>query len=180
MVKTIIQDLKLDDQAYKPADVYRRISSVKNNLITVDQYLANSEIQLEDSSSRRKELGQIYKLYQQRCKLAGAMDFDDLLVNTYLLFKNSQHILDKYLGIFKYLLVDEYQDTNYAQYLIIKQLASRNQNICVVGDDSQSIYSFRGAKIENILIFPEPFISSLNLYYVLPPISTVPFKGLLP
>ena len=153
MVKTIIQDLKLDDKAYKPADIFRRISSAKNNLLTADQYLASNEIQAQDNSARKQETGQIYKHYSQRCKSSGVMDFDDLLINTNILFRDHPDVLEKYLGFFEYILVDEYQDTNYAQYLIIKKLATRNQNICVVGDDSQSIYSFRGAKIENILNF---------------------------
>ncbi len=153
MVKTIIKDLKLDDQAYKPADVCRRISSAKNNLLTAEQYVGSNEIQLQDKSAKKEEIGQIYRQYTQRCKNSGVMDFDDLLINTNVLFRDHPEILKKYLNIFEYVLVDEYQDTNYAQYLIIKKLASLNKNICVVGDDSQSIYSFRGAKIENILNF---------------------------
>ena len=153
MIRTIIQDLKLDDQSYKPADVFRRISAAKNNLLTAGQYIASGEIQMQDKSAKKPEIGQIYTNYAQRCKSSGVMDFDDLLVNTNILFRDHPDILEKYLDIFKYVLVDEYQDTNYAQYLIIRKLASRNQNICVVGDDSQSIYSFRGAKIENILNF---------------------------
>ncbi len=153
MIRSIINDLKLDDQSYKPADIFRRISSAKNNLITAEQYLASNDIQLQDKSARKQEIGQIYKNYTQRCKSSGVMDFDDLLVNTNILFRDHPDILKKYQKIFEYVLVDEYQDTNYAQYLIIKKLAARNQNICVVGDDSQSIYSFRGAKIENILNF---------------------------
>jgi len=153
MIRTIIKDLKLEDQTYKPAEIFRRISSAKNNLITADQYMASNDIQLQDKSARKQETGQIYKNYAQRCKSSGVMDFDDLLVNTNILLRDHPDILEKYLGIFEYVLVDEYQDTNYAQYLIVKKLASKNQNICVVGDDSQSIYSFRGAKIENILNF---------------------------
>ena len=153
MVKTIIQDLKLDDQIYKPADVCRRISSAKNNLLTAEQYMGSNEIQAQDQTSNKQEIGQIYKQYSQRCKNSGVMDFDDLLINTNILFRDHPDVLKKYLNIFDYVMVDEYQDTNYAQYLIVKKLASLNQNICVVGDDSQSIYSFRGAKIENILNF---------------------------
>jgi DNA helicase-2/ATP-dependent DNA helicase PcrA len=115
--------------------------------------MASNDIQLQDKEARKQEIGQIYKLYSQRCKSSGVMDFDDLLLNTNILLRDHPQILDKYLGIFEYVLVDEYQDTNYAQYLIVKKLAAKNKNICVVGDDSQSIYSFRGAKIENILNF---------------------------
>ena len=153
MIRTIIQDLKLDDQSYKPNEILRRISSAKNNLITAEQYMASGEIQGQDKSMRKSETGEIYKQYALRCRKLGIMDFDDLLVNTNILFKENPSILEKYQGIFKYILVDEYQDTNYAQYIIIKKLAAQRQNICVVGDDSQSIYSFRGAKIENILNF---------------------------
>ena len=153
LIKTIIRDLKLDDQIYKPNDMLRRISSAKNNLISADQYAGSGEIQSQDSSARKPSISDIYKSYSLRCKKAGAMDFDDLLVQISVLFRDHPDILKKYQDFFQYILVDEYQDTNYAQYVIIKKLATKHRNICVVGDDSQSIYSFRGAKIENILNF---------------------------
>lgn len=153
LLKTIIRDLKLDDQVYKPNDMLRRISSAKNNLISADQYAVSGEIQSQDSSARKPSIGDIYRSYSLRCKKAGAMDFDDLLVQISILFRDHPDILKKYQSSFRYVLVDEYQDTNFAQYVIIKKLASEHRNICVVGDDSQSIYSFRGAKIENILNF---------------------------
>jgi len=153
LLKTIIKDLKLDDQIYKPNDMLRRISSAKNNLISADQYAISGEIQSQDASSRKPSIGDIYRSYSSRCKKAGAMDFDDLLVQINVLFRDHPQILKKYQKFFRYILVDEYQDTNFAQYVIIKNLASEHRNICVVGDDSQSIYSFRGAKIENILNF---------------------------
>ena len=157
LVKTIIKDLKLNDQVYKPGDMLRRISSAKNNLITSDMYAGSGEITSQDASNSRPAIADIYRLYSQRCRMAGAMDFDDLLVQTNLLFKNHPDVLAHYQKAFRYLLVDEYQDTNYAQYVIIKALAAGHQNICVVGDDSQSIYSFRGAKIENILNFKNDY-----------------------
>lgn len=153
LLKTIIKDLKLDDQIYKPNDMLRRISSAKNNLISAEQYVGNGDIQSQDSSAKKPSIGDIYRAYSLRCKKAGAMDFDDLLVNINELFHKHTDVLKKYQNYFKYILVDEYQDTNFAQYVIIKKLASVHRNICVVGDDSQSIYSFRGAKIENILNF---------------------------
>lgn len=169
LLKTIISDLKLDDQVYKPGDMLRRISSAKNNLISADQYAGSGEIQSQDASAKKPEISAIYKSYAQRCKKAGAMDFDDLLVNMNSLFREFPDVLKKYQSFFRYILVDEYQDTNFAQYVIIKKLASEHRNICVVGDDSQSIYSFRGAKIENILNFrndyPEYQIFKLEQNY---------------
>jgi len=153
LLKTIIRDLKLDDNVYKANDMLRRISSAKNKLISAEQYAGSGEIQSQDSSARKPSIGDIYRAYSLRCRKAGAMDFDDLLVQISILFRDHPLILKKYQNYFQYLLVDEYQDTNYAQYVIIKNLASEHRNICVVGDDSQSIYSFRGAKIENILNF---------------------------
>ncbi len=157
LLKTIIKDLNLNDQIYKPGDMLRRISSAKNNLISAEQYAGSGDIQNQDASARRPSISDIYLAYSQRCKLAGAMDFDDLLVMTNVLFRDHPLILEKYQSMFRYVLVDEYQDTNYAQYVIIKKLAQAHQNICVVGDDSQSIYSFRGAKIENILNFKNDY-----------------------
>ena len=153
LVKQIIKDIKLDDKIYKPSEVFSRISYAKNNLITPDVYLTNNEIRTKDMATRRPQLGEIYNIYMKRCKKFGAMDFDDLLLQINLLFRDYPAVLDKYRNAFDYVLVDEYQDTNYSQYLILKQLSTIHQNICVVGDDAQSIYSFRGARIENILNF---------------------------
>jgi len=157
LVKQIVKDLKLDDKIYKPAEVFGRISSAKNNLITPDAYLNNNEIRTKDQATRRPQLGEIYNIYMKRCKKFGAMDFDDLLLQINILFRDHPDVLDKYRHAFDYILVDEYQDTNYSQYLIIKQLSALHQNICVVGDDAQSIYSFRGARIENILNFRKDY-----------------------
>jgi DNA helicase-2/ATP-dependent DNA helicase PcrA len=153
LIRSILHDLKLDDDVYPVGEVLRRISSAKNQLITAESYQSRSEWISADDSARRPEMSNIYITYARRCRNAGAMDFDDLLLNTFLLFQNNESILTRYQNLFKYLLVDEYQDTNYAQYSIVNLLARNNRNICVVGDDSQSIYSFRGARIENILNF---------------------------
>lgn len=153
VVKSIIKELKLDDKTYKVNEVFGRISSAKNNLITPAAYENNSQIRTIDRSTRKPEIYRIYKIYVKRCFNAGAMDFDDLLLQTNILFRDKPEILEKYQQHFQYLLVDEYQDTNYSQYLIVKKLAEQHNNVCVVGDDAQSIYSFRGAKIENILNF---------------------------
>lgn len=153
LIGKIIKDLKLDSQVYKVSEVYGRISSAKNNLITPQAYSTNSSLITWDRQSRKPEIYNIYAQYAQRCHKAAAMDFDDLLMNTNILFRDFPEVLAKYQGRFKYILVDEYQDTNYSQYLIVKKLAAQHHNVCVVGDDAQSIYSFRGAKIENILNF---------------------------
>jgi len=153
LVKTIIKEMILDDQVYKAGDVFGRISAAKNNLITAASYQTNTQLQEVDRQNKRPEIAAIYKAYVQRCFKAGAMDFDDLLLNTNVLFRDHPAILEKYQEKFQYILVDEYQDTNFSQYLIIKKLAMQHKNVCVVGDDAQSIYSFRGAKIENILNF---------------------------
>ena len=152
-IRQIIKTMNLDDQIYKPNEVFSRISSAKNNLITPQAYAANPRAMEADKQNRRPMQSDIYREYVIRCYKAGVMDFDDLLLNTNILFRDFPEVLQKYQNMFKYILVDEYQDTNYAQYLIIKKLAHNHQNICVVGDDAQSIYSFRGAKIENILNF---------------------------
>ncbi len=157
LLRTIIKELKLDDKVYKPAMVGGRISSAKNNLISPAAYESNSDIINEDRQSGRPRLFEIYKAYEKRCFLAGAMDFDDLLFKTNILFRDHHEVLHFYQHRFKYILVDEYQDTNYSQYLIVKKLASVFQNICVVGDDAQSIYSFRGANIQNILNFKNDY-----------------------
>jgi DNA helicase-2/ATP-dependent DNA helicase PcrA len=153
LLKTIIKELKLDDSIYKPADVHSKISAAKNELITPLAYYNDPVIAERNRNSRVPMVGEIYKMYAIRSYKAGAMDFDDLLLNTNILFRDFPDILAKYQKSFGYILVDEYQDTNYAQYLIIKKLAQHHHNVCVVGDDAQSIYSFRGAKIENILNF---------------------------
>jgi DNA helicase II / ATP-dependent DNA helicase PcrA len=153
VIKQIVKDLKLDEKEYKVAEVHSRISSAKNNLITAPAYANDPRIGERDRQSKKPRIGEIYQHYVSRCFKAGAMDFDDLLVNTNILFRDFPEVLAKYQRIFKFILVDEYQDTNFAQYLIVKKLAQPHQNVCVVGDDAQSIYSFRGAKIENILNF---------------------------
>lgn len=153
LVKAIIKDLKLDDKIYKPNDVLGRISMAKNNLIVAQTYAQSSRIVSADAAARKPMISEIYKHYQLRCKQSDAMDFDDLLLQTNILFRDFPEVLSKYQQKFGYVLVDEYQDTNYSQYLIIKKLAEAHRNICVVGDDAQSIYSFRGARIENILNF---------------------------
>ena len=157
LLKDIVKELNLDDKVYKPSMVLNRISSAKNNLISADAYAQNAEILNEDNQSRRPELATIYKTYVNRCFKAGAMDFDDLLFQTNVLLRDFPDVLHYYQQKFKYILVDEYQDTNYAQYLIIKKLAAVYENICVVGDDAQSIYSFRGANIQNILNFRKDY-----------------------
>ncbi|HCN84358.1 MAG TPA: ATP-dependent DNA helicase [Sphingobacteriaceae bacterium] len=157
VIRAILKEMQLDDKLYNPNFVYNRISMVKNNLISVAEYQQNAEIQSEDYSNGRGKLGEIYQTYTQRCFRAGAMDFDDLLFKTNVLLREHPDVLYKYQNKFKYLMVDEYQDTNFSQYLIVKKLAAINENICVVGDDAQSIYSFRGANIQNILNFEKDY-----------------------
>ena len=157
LLKDVIKSLNLDDKVYKPNSVLGRISSAKNSLISASEYLQNADILYEDTQSKRPELGRIYKTYQDRCFKAGAMDFDDLLFQMNVLLRDHPDVLSYYQNKFQYILVDEYQDTNYAQYLIVKQLASKFENLCVVGDDAQSIYSFRGANIQNILNFKKDY-----------------------
>lgn len=157
LVKTIVRELNLDEKIYKPAEVFGRISAAKNNLVTPDVYLGSGEFQVRDQISRRPRLGEVYDRYVKRCKHFGAMDFDDLLLQTNLLFRDHPAVLDKYREAFDYVLVDEYQDTNYSQYLIVKKLSELHRNLCVVGDDAQSIYSFRGARIENMLNFKNDY-----------------------
>lgn len=157
LIKTIIKDFGFDDKIYKPGVVSSRISMAKNNLITPQIYADTHEVREYDKSISMPRISEIYKEYLKRCKISNAMDFDDLLLKTNLLFRDRPDILSRYQEKFDYLLVDEYQDTNYAQYLIIKKLAEIHNNICVVGDDAQSIYSFRGARIENILNFQKDY-----------------------
>ena len=157
LIKAIVKDLKLDDKIYKPSVILGRISMAKNNLVVAQSYAQSSRILSEDTAAKRPLLGEIYKRYQQHCRQSDTMDFDDLLLETNILFRDHPDILAKYQQKFSYILVDEYQDTNYSQYLIIKKLSEQHHNICVVGDDAQSIYSFRGARIENILNFKNDY-----------------------
>lgn len=151
LIKTIIKDMDLDDKVYKPAIVMSTISAAKNALISPEKYASTAEIIEADKRARRPLLHAIYKAYRNRCFVAGAMDFDDLLYYTNVLLRDNPDILHHYQEYFRYILVDEYQDTNFAQHLIVSQICQENQNLCVVGDDAQSIYSFRGANIRNIL-----------------------------
>ena len=153
LVSNIIKELNLNKDHYKSKQIRNRISSLKNNFITVENYFNNPEMIEVDKISKRSEFGIIYKKYVERCFRSSVMDFDDLLLKTNELLNKFPEVLSKYQDKFRYILVDEYQDTNYSQYLIIKALSDRHQNLCVVGDDSQSIYSFRGANIDNILNF---------------------------
>ncbi|MBL1278944.1 MAG: UvrD-helicase domain-containing protein, partial [Fluviicola sp.] len=157
LLKEIIKGFSLDEKAYKPASVLGRISTAKNNLISPEDYKDNANIQAEDKMAKRTEMGKIYSAYAKRCFNAGAMDFDDLLYQTNVLLRDFPDVLSHYQQKFQYILVDEYQDTNYSQYLIVKKLAAVYENICVVGDDAQSIYSFRGANIKNILNFKKDY-----------------------
>ncbi len=157
LIKSIVKEQGLDDKIYKPGSVLGRISSAKNNLISWKEYINNPIYQADDESQMRPEIGKLYQLYAQRCFKSDAMDFDDLLFNTNLLFKEHPDVLNKYQHRFHYVLVDEFQDTNISQYLITKRLASVRQNIAVVGDDAQSIYAFRGANIQNILNFEKDY-----------------------
>ena len=157
VIKEILKQFNLDDKIYKPSLVLNRISDAKNKLISPQHYQNNILTQQEDQNSRKPLLGQIYAAYQKRNFKTGAMDFDDLLYQTNVLLRDFPDVLLKYQNKFRYISVDEYQDTNFSQYLIIKQLAARFQNICVVGDDAQSIYAFRGANIQNILNFEKDY-----------------------
>ncbi len=157
VLKTVINELSLDDKHYKPNTVYNRISSAKNALVSADEYANDYGIQQEDMRANRPAIAQIYKAYVARCFKNGAMDFDDLLLKFYELLKFFPESLHKYQHKFKYILIDEYQDTNPAQYEVIKLLGAAHENVCVVGDDAQSIYSFRGATIENILQFQKDY-----------------------
>ncbi len=157
LIKTILKELNIDDKVYKPNLVLGRISMAKNNLISANDYFQNEELINQDKAANRSKFAEIFLAYTQRCFKAGAMDFDDILVNTHLLFKLHIDVLNKWQHKFKYILVDEYQDTNHVQYMITKKLAAVNQNICVVGDDAQSIYAFRGANIQNILNFERDY-----------------------
>ena len=169
VLKKVLKDMNIDSDVYKPKKVQGRISQYKNNLITVRAYYNNSELIEADERANMKHMGQIYQKYVEECFKNGAMDFDDLLLRTNELLTRFPEVLAKYQDRFRYILVDEYQDTNHSQYLIVKALASKFENICVVGDDAQSIYSFRGANIQNILNFkkdyPEAITVSLEQNY---------------
>jgi DNA helicase-2/ATP-dependent DNA helicase PcrA len=169
LIKQILKELYLDDKIYKPSTVLGRISGAKNRLISAKEYLNNPVFTADDESSLRPEMGKLYQIYQNRLFKAGAMDFDDLLFNTNVLFKEHADVLNKYQNRFHYVMVDEFQDTNLSQYNITRKLAAKNRNICVVGDDAQSIYAFRGADIQNILNFekdyPELHIVKLEQNY---------------
>jgi DNA helicase II / ATP-dependent DNA helicase PcrA len=157
VLKQIVKDFGFDEKIYKVGFVYNRISTAKNNLIGPTQYAEDKEIQIEDARNNRPSIAQLYKEYVNRCFRNGAMDFDDILMNMYILLRKFPEILAKYNHRFKYMMIDEYQDTNLAQYHIVKLLAAVHENICVVGDDAQSIYSFRGASMENIFQFQKDY-----------------------
>ncbi|MBO7265656.1 MAG: UvrD-helicase domain-containing protein [Alistipes sp.] len=157
LIKSIIKDKNLSEERYKPQAVAARISMAKNSLITPGAYVANATLGAEDREMKMPEIGDIYNEYCIRCKRNGAMDFDDLLLQTNILLRDAPEVLERYQEQFQYLLVDEYQDTNMAQYIIVRRLALKHSNVCVVGDDAQSIYAFRGAKIENILSFQRDY-----------------------
>ena len=156
-IKACVKEMGLDDKIYKPREVLSRISMAKNNLITYTAYQAAQELQTQDYHAKRPRLGEVYQRYQEKLKQSGVMDFDDILLNMNYLLRDNPEALASISGRFTHLMVDEYQDTNQAQYLILKKLAQRHHNICVVGDDSQSIYAFRGARIENILSFKKDY-----------------------
>ena len=157
VIKTVVNELHLDDKLYKANVIHNRISAAKNALVGPEEYANDYYIQQEDMRANRPALAQVYKAYQARCFKNGAMDFDDLLLKMYELLRDFPEVLYKYQHKFKYILIDEYQDTNPVQYQITKLLAAVHENICVVGDDAQSIYSFRGATIENILQFQKDY-----------------------
>ena len=156
-IKACIKELQLDDKIYKPKDVLSRISMAKNNLVTPGAYRRNATAQQNDASAKKPRIVDIYELYAHKCKQSGVMDFDDILLNMNILLRDNPQACESISERFDYIMVDEYQDTNFSQYLILKKLSQRHLNICVVGDDSQSIYAFRGAKIENILNFKKDY-----------------------
>jgi DNA helicase-2/ATP-dependent DNA helicase PcrA len=169
LVKSIIKEMKLDDKMYRPGMIQARISNAKNALVTAKMYGQNKELVQGDINAKVPLIRDIYRLYQSRCYQAGAMDFDDLLLQTNILFRDHPDVLEKYRSHFQYILVDEYQDTNSAQHLIVQQLSEKHRRVCVVGDDAQSIYSFRGANIDNVLqlktIYPDLRIFKLEQNY---------------
>lgn len=157
LIKAIIGEMHLDEKVYKPSSVQCRISNAKNRLLSPDAYASSSDIRMGDMEAKVPEIHRIYRRYWDRCRQSNAMDFDDLLFYTYLLFQNNHELCDRYAVRFRFVLVDEYQDTNYAQHKIVQQLTEKYRHICVVGDDAQSIYSFRGANIDNILSFTDMY-----------------------
>src|SRR5690606_16766867 len=169
LIRTIVKEMRLDDKVYKPNTVLSRISGAKNRLISWEAYLNDPYIKADDDAAMKPRMGEIYRTYQQRLFKSSAMDFDDLLFYTNVLFRDHPDALNKYQQRFKYVMVDEFQDTNLSQYVITKKLAAVHQNICVVGDDAQSIYAFRGADIQNILNFekdyPDLFVVKLEQNY---------------
>jgi DNA helicase-2/ATP-dependent DNA helicase PcrA len=169
LIRSIIKEMGLDEKTYKPGSVQARISNAKNHLVSPSGYAANKEAYEGDLAAKMPAIRDIYSRYWERCRQAGAMDFDDLLVYTYILFRDFPDVLARYREQFRYVLVDEYQDTNYAQHSIVLQLTRENQRVCVVGDDAQSIYSFRGADIDNILyftkIYPDTKVFKLEQNY---------------
>lgn len=162
LIKTLVKEMNLAEEKYKPNTVLSRISFAKNCLVTPGAYLANTTFATEDRQRQMPEFGHLYHSYCQRCKRNGAMDFDDLLLQTNILLRDCPDVLERYQEQFQYILVDEYQDTNYAQYVIIRRLSQQHGRVCVVGDDAQSIYSFRGAKIENILSFRNDYPDAMT------------------
>ena len=168
-IKTCLKELQLDEKVYKPKDVLSRISMAKNNLVTASAYRRNPNALQNDAAARKPRICDIYEQYAYKCRMAGVMDFDDILLNMNILLRDDPAALESIAGRFDHIMVDEYQDTNFSQYLILKKLSQFHKNICVVGDDSQSIYAFRGAKIENILNFkkdyPEHHIFRLEQNY---------------
>ena len=156
-IKACLKELQLDDKVYKPKDVLSRISMAKNNLVTAEAYRRNPNALQNDASAKKPRICDIYQKYSEKCRQAGVMDFDDILLNMNILLRDNPAALESIAGRFDYIMVDEYQDTNFAQYLILKKLSQFHKNLCVVGDDSQSIYAFRGAKIENILNFKKDY-----------------------
>ncbi|MCM0233218.1 ATP-dependent helicase [Bacteroides fragilis] len=169
LLRSIIKEMGLDEKTYKPGSVQARISNAKNHLVSPSGYAANKEAYEADAAAKMPAIRDIYSRYWERCRQAGAMDFDDLLVYTYILFRDFPEVLARYREQFRYVLVDEYQDTNYVQHSIVLQLTKENQRVCVVGDDAQSIYSFRGADIDNILyftkIYPDTKVFKLEQNY---------------
>ncbi|MDE5662241.1 MAG: UvrD-helicase domain-containing protein, partial [Muribaculaceae bacterium] len=157
LIKSIIRELKLDDKVYRPGAVMADISQAKNNLYSPEDYARDKNLMQADNAAKRGRTAEIYAVYRDRCRIAGAMDFDDLLFYTNVLLRDNPDVLEHFRDYFSYILVDEYQDTNFAQHLIVRQLCGKSQNLCVVGDDAQSIYSFRGANIRNILDLKKSF-----------------------
>lgn len=169
LIRSIIKEMGLDEKTYKPGSVQARISNAKNHLVSPAAYASHKEAYESDRSAGMPMIRDVYRQYQQRCRQAGVMDFDDLLVYTFMLFREHPDVLERYRDQFRYVLVDEYQDTNFAQHSIVLQLTEKNRRVCVVGDDAQSIYSFRGANIDNILYFtrtyPETKVFKLEQNY---------------